>query len=271
MVKTLLLLIVLFLTIGTFAQDIKLVLITGQITANIEEDVQGIAVYNTTTKKGTITDSDGNFTIEVSLNDILYIKGLQFQERMVTINEEILQEKRIVFYLNTALNALDEIVIKAHDLTGNLKIDANSIETNNLQFELGLGFANIDLKKIEAPDNQSSMKQNLSLQVLGGPQIQNGLNVAPLLGFLTKSIFKKSDNKEKIPNKYPQQIALKIREVIPQSYFTEVLKLPENRVSEFLGFVEAEEFPDTLLDENNLLKLMVHLQWQSENFLALTD
>jgi len=269
MVKTLLLLFTLFLTIGALAQDKNSTVINGQITGNIDEDVEGVAVYNTTSKRGTVSDADGNFTILVSMNDILYIKGLQFQERMITIDETIIQEKSLKLFLNTALNTLDEIVIMPHYLTGNLKIDANAIQINTLDQELGMSFANLDLKKIEVSDSQSSIKQNYSLQALGGPQIQNGINGMAILGLLTKNLFKKSTSKEKVINKNPTLIAEKIKKVIPETYFTEVLKLPENRVPEFLSFIEDEEFPDYLLDENNLLKLMVYLQLESENFLAL--
>ncbi|MBA3985227.1 MAG: hypothetical protein H0X63_01285 [Flavobacteriales bacterium] len=61
MVKTLLLLFTLFLTIGALAQDKNPTVINGQITRNIDEDVEGVAVYNTTTKRGSVSDADGNF------------------------------------------------------------------------------------------------------------------------------------------------------------------------------------------------------------------
>ncbi|MBA3985226.1 MAG: hypothetical protein H0X63_01280 [Flavobacteriales bacterium] len=65
-----------------------------------------------------------------------------------------------------------------------------------------------------------------------------------ILGLLTKNLFKKSTSKEKVINKNPTLIAEKIEKVIPETYFTEVLKFHEKRVPEFLSFIEDEEFPD---------------------------
>ncbi len=269
--KKITLLILVFLNVSLFAQDKESVVITGQITGDVGEDVEGIAIYNTITQRGTVTDVKGNFTLEVSLNDILYIRGLQFQERMVTIDEEILEDKSIVFYLNTALNTLDEILIKPHNLTGNLKIDADGIEINTLDLELAMSFANLDLKKVEVPDSQSKFKQNYSLQALGGPQLQNGVNGMEIIRLLSNNLFKKSTSKGNKKNNSPTFTAEKIKNNIPESYFIEILKLPENRIPEFLEYVETEDFPDNLLGENNLLKLMTHLQLKSEDFLALTE
>ena len=68
-------------------------------------------VINTSTEKATITDENGEFAIEVMLNDELLFTSLQYKIRSVRITKEILQKSRLVIDVNEKVTQLDEVVV----------------------------------------------------------------------------------------------------------------------------------------------------------------
>ena len=75
--------------------------IRGNVTSNIEGNLPGAIVYIKGTSKGTTTDFDGNFTIEVKRDDILVVSFIKHLDKEVKIKSTrknfydiVLQHKR---------------------------------------------------------------------------------------------------------------------------------------------------------------------------------
>ncbi|MCB0464912.1 MAG: hypothetical protein KDC78_04440, partial [Aequorivita sp.] len=73
MTKKLLLLLFIVVSPALFAQDIDRTKVSGKIHVPQGEDAEGISVYNISSQKGTITNADGSFEIEIAENDRLQI------------------------------------------------------------------------------------------------------------------------------------------------------------------------------------------------------
>ena len=73
--------------------------------------VVGANVINNTSQSATITNEEGEFEIEVKLNDKLIFSSVQYQISELNISKEILQRNRIVVDVNEKVTALDEVVI----------------------------------------------------------------------------------------------------------------------------------------------------------------
>ena len=89
-----------------------------------------ISVKGTTT--GTITDMDGNFSIDVNPNQILTISFIGYETKTIPVSNQ----KTLNVVLQETVNQLDELVVvsygtqKKRDLTGSVsKIDAGELES----------------------------------------------------------------------------------------------------------------------------------------------
>jgi len=76
-----------------------------------DSNVVAANVLNTTSEKATITDDNGNFAIEVQLNDELIFSSVQYEIRAIVITKEILQRNRLVIDVREKITQLDEVVI----------------------------------------------------------------------------------------------------------------------------------------------------------------
>ena len=74
-------------------------------------NVEGANVINNTSQIATTTNSEGEFEIEVKLNDKILFSSVQYQIREITITKDILQRNRIVVDVNEKVTALDEVVV----------------------------------------------------------------------------------------------------------------------------------------------------------------
>ena len=89
-----------------------------------------ISVKGTTI--GTITDMDGNFSIDVNPNQILTISFIGYETKTIPVSNQ----KTLNVVLQETVNQLDELVVvsygtqKKRDLTGSVsKIDAGELES----------------------------------------------------------------------------------------------------------------------------------------------
>ena len=76
-----------------------------------DSNVVAANVLNTTSQKATITDENGNFAIEVQLNDELIFSSLQYEIRAIVIDKNILQRNRLVVDVKEKITQLDEVVV----------------------------------------------------------------------------------------------------------------------------------------------------------------
>ncbi|MDT8402256.1 MAG: carboxypeptidase-like regulatory domain-containing protein, partial [Bacteroidales bacterium] len=101
--KQLLGIILLFFSLGLFAQDLT---VTGTVTDQVSgEPMPGVAVVIKGTTIGTATNLDGTYSIEASMNNVLIFSflGMKSEERTVT-------SSRIDVTLQPEITDLEEIV-----------------------------------------------------------------------------------------------------------------------------------------------------------------
>ena len=74
-------------------------------------NVNSANVVNNTSQMATTTNDEGEFEIEVKLNDKLIFSSVQYQIRELSITKEILQKNRIVIDVNEKVTELDQVVV----------------------------------------------------------------------------------------------------------------------------------------------------------------
>lgn len=200
-------------------------------------------VINATTGTATITDDSGEFSILVQEGDQLVFTAINYQLEVVPVTGEILRNNRLVVEVTEKVRMLEEVVVTPEDQ------------------ERFLELKNEDFKTYEYEIDRSTEVENItqSATVRG---MQDGLNFATIF----KALFKphKEENRERP--------ALKVSEVLRHVYnddfFVTDLKLPRDKIDDFLQYCDDKIPSQTLLRKENEFQLIDFLVTQSKTYLA---
>lgn len=242
------------------AQNTQRTEISGKVVVEVD-DREGITVYNKSTKKGTLTDQEGKFTIAVGLHDKLEFHSLQFQDFKVEINEDILKSKKVTVFLVEQVNKLDEVVLLPYDLTGNLSVDLNSVKTFNPDMD-GIYFGLANMNEYEFPDDYKSGVVNIAMPGTGNA-IPYGLNLINIANLFLKPMFKLKSAAVKMDTSTQN-----FTDRYSEKFLVENLNIPAERVDEFLSYLQKQEIDQRLLEKGHELELLEYVNEQSKSFLA---
>jgi len=270
MTKQLLFILFFAFSISAFSQEIERIKISGKITSSKGEDVEGINIYNKSSQKGTITSATGEFEIMVTKNDRVYFSAMQFQRFTVIVDEGIIDSKKMNILLNPVVNQLDEVLVSPYDLSGNITADVKRIKVSNVSHQWDLSYETLEFEYEFSADSQTSVKGNKAEEAYHNGQEQYGGDLIGLAGMVVgllvpKSKNKKSTKREKISETDVITNAVQHRYSI--NYISENFNIPEDKVNEFIYFVEENGIDRNLLKPENELLLIDFLNIQSKAFL----
>jgi len=89
--------------------------------------LQNVHIVNLNTVKGSLTNTEGDFSIRASVNDTLYFSYLGFKSIRVRVTNDWLKFGEIRIKMTELSIALEEVVVKPIQLTGYVEIDAKLI------------------------------------------------------------------------------------------------------------------------------------------------
>ena len=210
---------------------------------NDMEDVEGVHIINKNSEKGTITNANGDFKISVKANDILIISGVQFYFREILITGQIITDRYVTIDLLQKINELQEVEVKAHDLTGRLLFDAASIkDTISKVAPAALDFSMIDFSKPVVNDlDVMDRRKPPDISHLTNPHFQPGGGASISIGSIKKKSYLT------IPNK--------IRDKLGDDFFTKTLELPVEQIEPFINNCLTKGIVD-LFTKNRKLELI---------------
>ena len=233
------------LTAGIFAQGDERKILRGKVLYR-NSNVPNENVINTTSERATITNDNGEFAIRVKLDDELVFTSVNYQIEIVKISQEILDRNRLVVEVNEKVTELDEVVISPE----------NQEEFLELQNE--------DFKQFEYETDQTTEVVNIAAD----PKLtslQDGLNFVNIFKALFLS--RQKDDAEREP--------LKLSEVLRQFYedefFVNDLKIPADKIDDFLIYCDTQMPPQSLLKRDNEFQLIDFLVNQSEIYLEQSN
>ena len=125
----------------------------GNVTVNDTLSVSSIHVINKSRGSATITNEKGYFEIFSSPNDTIIFSSVQYKLKIIVVSPEMLESKKLIIPLEVFVNELNEIVVKPHNLTGDLFKDILNSTTKPINFyNLGIpGFIGDRKEKIISP------------------------------------------------------------------------------------------------------------------------
>lgn len=102
--------------------------LTGRVISNTDKKpLQSAHILNLNTVEGTITGSDGTFTLGASVNDTIFISYIGFQSVKLKITNDLLKGNELEISIHEKTINMDEVTVKSHKLIGVLVVDAKNV------------------------------------------------------------------------------------------------------------------------------------------------
>tara|TARA_R100001369_G_scaffold92291_2_gene136596 strand:- start:151 stop:960 length:810 start_codon:yes stop_codon:yes gene_type:complete len=261
--KKLLQLFLFCISFFAISQDIKRENINGKLIIE-DHDIEGITVYNSSSNLGTVTNENGEFTIDVASNDLLEIRALQYQNFEVRVSKAVLKSKKISVFLIEEINKLDEVIINSKGLTGQIKIDVKSVKIFNPKLDaIYFGMKNNDTYAF-SDDNRSQI-ESIGLHSQSRTMV-NGLNIVNVVDQLLIPLFR-SEVKDKNAAGVPEVPERAIKYYFGSLFLVENFNIPEHRIEEFIRYVEDKTFDFDLLNYGHEIEFLEVLSKKSKTFL----
>jgi len=267
MIRKLLFVLFLISSITAFSQEITRIKIEGKISASKGEDVEGINIYNKSSQKGTITSATGEFEIMVAENDRVFISAMQFQRFTVIIDKGIIENKKMFIYLNPVVNQLDEVIVRPFDLSGNIVADVKRVNLTGVNQHWDLSYENLEFGYEFAADAQTAVKGNKAEEAYFNGPVQSGGDILGLASLFFKK--EKKTERQKISEK--ELLTDAVQKRFGNNYISKTFNIPEEKVNEFIYFVEENGLKKNLLKSENELLLIEHLHEQSKEYLLQSN
>ncbi len=228
-----------------FAQEDERKLLRGKVLYR-NSNVPNENVINTTSERATITNNNGEFAIRVKLDDELVFTSINYQIEIVKITQDILDRNRLVVEVNEKVTELDEVVISPEN-------QSKFLELQNEEF-----------KQFEYETDQTTEIVNIA----DDPKLtslQDGLNFVNIF----KALFISRESNE--ADREPLKLSEVLRQIYEDEFFINDLKLPADKIDDFLIYCDTQMPPQSLLQRDNEFQLIDFLVTQSELYLKQLD
>jgi hypothetical protein len=149
LLNPLILLLPLVILLGThtaFSQD-YIKPINGKV-KSLNNDVENVLIINLNSKKSTITDSMGLFTIEAKLKDSIRFTAVQYLTKEIEITDTIFLKNLLVVNLIENVIDLEEVMVTPYNLTGKIDLDLKRLAITPVITSSTLGIPNADIEKM---------------------------------------------------------------------------------------------------------------------------
>lgn len=229
----------------------------GKVT-NINKGVPDVHVMNISSNRATITDAEGLFSISTKLNDTILFSAVQYKRKTLVVSRAMLESRSIIVPLEEFINELDEVVVRPFNLSGDLSRDMNSLNKEKVYVASTLGLPNAYVK----PMTQSERKLNEATTGGGLVPINPIINaISGRTKYLKKVVATQ--------NRYAR--TNRVREYYADSLFVKYLKIPENKIEDFMYFCEVDNAFSAVVDSHDKLTIWEYLKLRSNAYLKEAD
>ncbi len=157
--------LILFVGFSAYSQNIQD--FSGKVFSD-SLDISGIHVVNKNSGATTITNQKGKFSIGAKTTDTLLFSAVHIKLQALVLDSLVMAQPEINVYIEHAVNELDEVVVKPHNLTGNLADDLSSAPPAPINFkDVGIpGFEGERREKIKYNSTRSLILSTLLLPIM---------------------------------------------------------------------------------------------------------
>ena len=224
-----------------YSQDSK-----NRVTGKVESEssktsLQNVHVLNLSKVVGTITDEEGVFEINASVNDTLYFSYIGYKPLKIIVTNDLIkyEDNDLTFNLTELALALEEVIITPYRLTGYLEIDVKNAPINSSPRYRIIGLPNLGYE--------------------GGRRTRSG--ISRVLGAIfnpadfLNSLFKRNPKKMAKLRlmREDEQIKILLSTKFDREVLVQLLGIPKIDINEILRNCS---FSDTFIKEANDLQIM---------------
>ena len=197
-------------------------------------------VVNNTAQINTITNSDGEFEIEVAEGDEVIFSSVQYQIKAVKVTAEILALNRMVVSVNENITALKEVVVTTEDVEK---------------------FLNLKEEEFKGFDYEQDKSTRINNELTDDRLLSNGINFVNIAKLIMKALSNKTEE---------EQMRMKPSEVLPlvfeTSFFEQDLELQKDQVVGFLEYIDTQMKTSSLLKQSQQFQLIDFLISKSKAY-----
>jgi len=131
-------------------------------------DISGIHVVNKNSGATTITSKKGEFSIGAQPTDTILFSAVHIKLQALVLDSLVLSQPKINVYIEHAVNELQEVIVKPHNLTGNLADDVTAAPPPPINFkDVGIpGFEGERREKIRYSSTGNLILSTLLLPIM---------------------------------------------------------------------------------------------------------
>jgi len=197
-------------------------------------------VVNNTAQINTITNSEGEFEIEVAVGDEIIFSSVQYKIRAVIITPEILAKNRLVVSVNENITKLKEVVVTTEDVER---------------------FLDLKEEEFKGFDYEQDKSTRINNKLTDDRVLTNGIDFVNIAKLILKAINSKPEE---------EQMRIKPSEVLPlvfeASFFEQDLELKKDQVVGFLEYIDTQMKTSALLKQSQQFQLIDYLISQSKTY-----
>ncbi|MGW9685547.1 hypothetical protein [Flagellimonas sp. 2504JD1-5] len=226
---------------------------------SLDKDVVGVVVQNVSSTRAVITDVNGNFSIPVKLTDTLVFSAVQFKRKMLIVDKVLLNTSFISVPLEEFVNELEEVVVKPYNLSGDLDQDLDGLQLEKDVSAEALGLPNAHAKI----PTQSERK----LQQATFGKFNVGMILTPPLDPIINAITgrtKMLKNRVKVDKAYAR--TQHVQGFYVDSLFVTTLKIPLEKIDDFMYFCEVDEEFQTVVNSKDKLRIWDFMVLKSRTY-----
>jgi len=232
---------------------------TQRLEGKVVHNVRGVTdvhVMNTTASKATITDAEGNFAISVKLNDTLLFSAVQFKRKSLVVTAAILQSKTIFVPLEDFVNELDEVVVKPYDLSGDISKDMKNLRIGQVVSASTLGLPNANVKPL-------MQSERLLREASMGPLTLGTFISVPFNPIINAITGRTKMLKKRVARDKKYLKTQDVRKFYADSLFITQLKIPREKIDDFMYFCEVDVNFDSLVNSDDVMAIWTFLSKKS--------
>ncbi|WP_291865130.1 hypothetical protein [Maribacter sp.] len=250
-------------------------LLNGKV-KSIKNDVSNILIVNLNSKKSTITDSLGGFTIEVKRRDSLQFTAVQYLTKNVFITDTIFNKNLVTINLLDNVINLNEVTVTPYNLTGKIALDIERLGIKPAVTSSSLELPNADIEVM-------TQSERLLLEADRGKYIRLQTSedygkVAQILGYASLSVI---INTHKIMNRvsgrtksFEEMVARDENMELEKEIITKFSKktmsqnfnIPETSMDAFLTYCMSQKDFTELSKARNTMEIWEYLKAKSIDF-----
>ncbi len=257
-----------------FGQD-NSTLLNGKVSSS-KNDVSNVLIVNLNSKRSTITDSLGLFSIEVKLKDSVRITAVQYLPKEIVISESHINSSLITIQLIDNIIDLNEVTVTPYNLTGEIDRDIDRLHIEPTVTSYSLGLQNADVTKMTQSERllqEADRGKYVSLQTMDEYGKLNeilsyvGLSVKVNTHKIMNKVSGRTNSLEEMVER-DQNMNLE-KEIIykfSKQTIAENFDIPESNVNGFLTFCLSQPDFNALSDSGNMAEIWAYLETKSVEF-----